>query len=250
MTGLCHPAFLSFPRMEPFDFSARAGFQGRPPHNREGPGSLFLAVPRAIPVHGHVRHPMRAVFNRPAGACRGGETPCREGRARRITAGPCGGFSLLPACRGDLADCPRTGPVMTGIRPVRVMGYQGPARFNTPVSPVSTLKRVTHPRMDRIIPKRRHILMTRRLIAPQSQNIITAGAFRVCAASAVTIRPPSGGMSGGAVIPFDFASAAARPKIGRGCGARARAGCGAGVFPARSRQRRGALPSAAITSPG
>ena len=160
--------------MEPFDFSARAGFQGRPPHNREGPGSLFPAVPRAILLRGHVRHPVRAVFNRPAGACRGGETPGREGRARRITAGPCGGFSLLPACRGGFADCLRTGPVMTRIRPVRVMGYQGPARFNTPVSPVSTLKRVTPPRMDRIIRKRRHVPMTRRLIAPQSRNIITA----------------------------------------------------------------------------
>ena len=161
--------------MEPFDFSARAGFQGHPPHDRGVPGSLFLAVSRAIPVHGHIRHPMRAVPDCPTGACHGGETPGREGRARRMTAGPCGGFSLLPACRGDLAGRPRAGPVMTRLRPVRVTGYQGPARFSTPVSPVNTLKRVTHPRMDRIIRRRRHILMKRCPVALQGPNTITAG---------------------------------------------------------------------------
>lgn len=64
--------------MEAFDFSARAGFQGHPPHDRGGPGSPFLAVSRAIPVHGHIRHPMRAVPDRQAGAGHGGETPGRE----------------------------------------------------------------------------------------------------------------------------------------------------------------------------
>ena len=131
MKGSCHPAFLSLPGMEPFDFSARARL--RATHNGKVFWPVFFAVSRAVFVHGHIKHPMQAVFNGPMGAGNSKETLGREGRAQQIIAALCGGFSLFLACRNDLADRLQAGPVMACIQPIQVMTYQGPARFNTPM---------------------------------------------------------------------------------------------------------------------
>ena len=192
MKGLCQPAFLSLPRIEPFDFSARARLRATRliMARFSGPFSLrfracLLPVrwpggqAGAVFVHGHIQHPVQAVLNGPMSAGHsketlGGETCLLPVRWPGGQAGLCGGFSILLTCRHDLADRLQTRPVMARLQPIQVMAYPGPARFNTPMTAINTLKCITNARMARRIQKQRYLFMKRALIALQSQNIITA----------------------------------------------------------------------------
>ena len=76
MKGACHRAFLSLPRMEPFDFSARARLRATRLIHGEVFRPLFFTVSRAVFVHGDIQHPMQAVLNGSMSAGHSKETRC------------------------------------------------------------------------------------------------------------------------------------------------------------------------------
>ena len=120
-------------RFSPCDVEGEASQHG------EVFGSVFFAVALAILVHGHIQHPVQAVFDGPMGAHGVLEAFGRERRAHDVVAGfgcrASGGF----APRLDLAEGGQPRPVMALPQPCDLVADSGAARLDAPVIAVNLL---------------------------------------------------------------------------------------------------------------